>query len=148
MIPTLVRRITWPHRASSRSGGSTDVTNVNASETLISDGTLVMSVDGRRYRGTGGDIAVTGNALEHVSEFKLGEEVPTEVFGNTLSRFPTLLLAVNPEAPLRRGITREGFHVQRSHGLGSREPLRNECHRFRAVSTRFVRGTIPSIFRP
>jgi hypothetical protein len=87
------------------------VTNLNSPETLIKDGTLVMTVGDIRYKGNGDDISVKGNAIEHVSGFRLGGEVLTEVFGNTLSPFPRLLSVVTVESPLRRGITREGFIV-------------------------------------
>lgn len=87
------------------------VTNLNTPETLIEDGSLVLTVDGKRYKGIGNDASKIGNALEHVTDFKLGGEVTTEVFGNTLSQFPRLMSKVTADMPLRRGITQEGFIV-------------------------------------
>jgi hypothetical protein len=86
------------------------LTNLNSPETLIRDGTLVMAVDGTRHKGIGDDDSVNGNAIEHVSAFRIGGEIKSpDVFGNTLSPFPRLQESVNAEKPLRRGITREGF---------------------------------------
>jgi hypothetical protein len=85
------------------------VTNLTTPETVIKDGTLDLTVDGISYHGVGDDISVKGNTVEHVSDFKLVGEVKTEVFGNTLSRFPRLSSVVNANSPLRRGITQEGF---------------------------------------
>jgi len=87
------------------------VTNLNTPVTLIKDGSFVLTVDGRRYKGFGDDATRTGNALEHVSDFRLGGEASIEVFGNTLSQFPRLMSRVNAEKPLQRGITLEGFFV-------------------------------------
>jgi hypothetical protein len=94
------------------------VTNLSSPETLIKNGTLVMTVGGARHKGTGDDNSVTGNAIEHVSDFRMGGEVTSpDVFGNTLSPFPRLKEAVNAEKPLRRGITVEGFVVFTFKGL-------------------------------
>jgi hypothetical protein len=88
------------------------VTNLRSPETLIKDGTLEMTVEGSRYWGVGDDGSAKGNAIEHVSDFRLDGEITTaDVFGNTLSPFPRLLSVVNAEKPLRRGITQEGFFV-------------------------------------
>lgn len=89
------------------------VTNRHDPETLIKDGTLVMTVDGTRYVGKGDDNSVKGNAIEHVSGLRIGGEVAgKDVFGgNTLSPLRRLLDTVNADNPLRRGITREGFFV-------------------------------------
>jgi hypothetical protein len=88
------------------------VTNLSSPETLIKDGTLVMTVEGSRYKGVGDDSSTKGNALEHISDFRLNGEITTaDVFGNSLSPFPRLLSVVNAEKPIRRGITQEGFFV-------------------------------------
>ena len=87
------------------------VANLNTPATLIKDGSLVLTLEGRRYKGFGDDATRTGNALEHVSDFKLGGEVSKDIFGNTLSQFPRLMFKVNAEKPLQRGITQEGFFV-------------------------------------
>jgi hypothetical protein len=87
------------------------LTNLTAPATLIRDGSLVLTVDGGRYTGIGHDATTTGNALEHVTDFKLGGEASTDVFGNTLSQFPRLTSRINAENPLQRGITQEGFFV-------------------------------------
>jgi len=88
------------------------VTNLNSPETLIKDGTLVMSVERARYKGVGDDISVKANAIEHISDFRIGGELAkADVFGNTLSPFPRLMSRVNAEMPLRRGISQEGFFV-------------------------------------
>ena len=88
------------------------VTNLTSLETLIKDGTLVMTVDGTRHKGKGDDVSIKGNAIEHISDFKVGGEVlANDVFGNTLSPFSRLLSVVTSDSPLRRGITKEGFFV-------------------------------------
>ena len=88
------------------------MTDLNSPETLLKDGTLVMGVEGKRYKGMGDDISIKGDTIEHVSDFRIGGEVFTaDVFGNTLSPFPRLQSVVNAETPLRRGITQEGFFV-------------------------------------
>ena len=86
------------------------VTNLNTPETVIKDGSLVLTIEGKRYKGTGDNATKTGNALEHVTDFKLVGEGSTEVFDNILSRFPRLMLQ-NAAEPLRRGIPQEGFIV-------------------------------------
>ncbi len=93
------------------------VTNQNPPETLIKAGALAITVAGKQYVGNGDDVSKSGNALEHVTDFRLGGEAATEVFGDTLSRFPRLLSSVTPETPLRRGITQEGFFVFAFPGL-------------------------------
>lgn len=87
------------------------VTNLNTPATLIKNGSLVLTVAGKRYKGFGDDTTRTGNALEHISDFRLGGEAATEIFGNTLSQFPRLMSKVTAEKPLQRGITLEGFFV-------------------------------------
>lgn len=88
------------------------VTNLNSPETLIKDGTLVMTVDGMRCKGVGDDSSIKGNAVEHISNFRVGGEVlRADVFGNTLSPFPRIVSRVNAETSLRRGIPQEGFFV-------------------------------------
>jgi hypothetical protein len=87
------------------------ITNLTDTETLIKDGTLSLTVGGQRYTGVGDDFTIKGNAIEHVSNFKLGNETLTEVFGNTLSAFPRLSAAVNGNDPLKRGITKDGFFI-------------------------------------
>jgi hypothetical protein len=92
------------------------VTNVNDPETLIKDGTLVMTVGGTRHKGIGDDSSVKGNVIEHISNFRVGGELPRpDVVGNTISPFTRLLslVGVNVSNPLRRGITQEGFFVFR-----------------------------------
>ena len=89
------------------------VTNLTSPETVIKDGTLEMTVGGTRYQGIGHDKSVKGNAIEHISNFRIGGELTTtDVFGrNTLSPVKRLTSVVNADSPLKRGITQEGFFV-------------------------------------
>lgn len=89
------------------------VTNLTIPEAIIKDGYLVMTVGGSQYKGMGDDKAIQGNALEHISDFKLGGEIiRTDVFGKTtLSPFKRLTSVVSSNNPLKRGITQEGFVV-------------------------------------
>ena len=89
------------------------VTNLNSPETIIKDGTLEMTVGGVRYKGIGDDKSIKGNAIEHISDFRIGGEVTTtDVMGkNTLSPLIRLTSNLNANRPLKRGITQEGFIV-------------------------------------
>jgi len=89
------------------------ITNLNNPGTIIKDGYLVMTVGGCQYKGIGDDIGVQGNALEHISDFKIGGETTiTDVFGKTTrSPFKRLSSVLNSNNPLKRGITQEGFIV-------------------------------------
>lgn len=85
------------------------VTNMNPIDTLIKSGAIELTVEGKQYRGSDDDVSRVGNSLEHVTDFKLGGETSTEVFGNTLSRFRRLMNRLGTEQTLKQGITREGF---------------------------------------
>ncbi|HLH36133.1 MAG TPA: hypothetical protein VKX41_15790 [Alloacidobacterium sp.] len=86
------------------------VTNLTAPEALIRDGSLTISVLGIQYKGLGDDARRMGNALEHVSDFRIGGEmISSDAFANTLSPFIRLLSNVNANRPLRQGLTQEGF---------------------------------------
>ena len=89
------------------------VTNLTNPQTIIKDGYLVMTVGGSQYKGMGDDKGIQGNALEHISDFKIGgETTTTDVFGKTMrSPFKRLTSVVNSNNPLMRGITQEGFVV-------------------------------------
>jgi hypothetical protein len=89
------------------------VTNLTTPETIIKDGHLVMTVGSNQYKAMGDDKGMQGNALEHISDFKIGgETTKTDVFGKTtLSPFKRLASVVNSNNPLKRGITQEGFVV-------------------------------------
>lgn len=83
------------------------IANTGKIETVIDQADLVLSVEGIPFKGTLIRPGTT-NAIEHFTNFKIGGEISTEVFQNTLSPFRPLARS-GTEQILRPGHIKEGF---------------------------------------